>query len=367
MRLASNGLVTATALAGGAFLEQPQGSAATGSYALSVPDDQPLSLSVPNGVLTVSEALDRAGGVSFTGGTGLVVTTSVRSGGSIALATARGGVSLQNATIASTGGSVSFTGESLSVSRSTVSATGGISVAVPGAVSLVNSTMSASGVVALGTAANPLGSLTLDGATGFASAGGSGGTDLRVRGNVMVAGGPGTPVDEGSTRAGGAAQLGSGGACSGFIGGDLILTGGSADGASATLFGNPDVGSAASPLQIGGVIRMTTGSGSNAFAAVIANLPTTIYLDFPNRDSGGFTVDGQSVFAAANSGFFAGGREAVLGQNLFITYGGSRLAGAGAGNSPFNDLLIGLLRGLEAPQWPKISVNNDDQVLPRCQ
>ena len=32
-----------------------------------------------------------------------------------------------------------------------------------------------------------------------------------------------------------------------------------------------------------------------------------------------------------------------------------------------DDLLIGLLRGLETPQWPKISVSDDDQPLPRCQ
>ncbi len=354
MRLASNGLVTATALAGGAFLEQPQGSAATGSYALSVPEDQPLSLSVPNGVLTVSEALNRSGSISFTGGTGLVVTTSVFSGGSIALSTVRGGIGLQNATIVSSGSGVSFTGESLSMSRSLVASTGGISIAVPGAVSIVESVVSPSGELglALGTVATPLGSLTLEGATRHASVGSPSRTDLRVRGNVVIAGG---------------ANLGAEGACSGFIGGDLILTGGSADGASATLTGNPDIGSAASPLQIGGKIRMTTGSGANAFAAILANMPTTIYLDFPNRDSGGFTVDGQPVFAAANSGFFAGGREAVLGQNLFITYGGSRLAGVGAGNSPFNDLLIGLLRGMETPQWPRVSASDDDQVLPRCQ
>jgi len=364
MRLAVNGLVTTTALAGGAFLEQPEGSAASGSYAVIVPDDQPLSLSVPNGVLTVSEALDRAGSVSFTGGSGLVVNTSVRSGGNIVLATTRGGVTLTDASVVSTGGSVSISGESLSMTGSTVTSTGGISLAVSGAVNIVQSTLSASGVLALGSAANPLGSLSLAGGSSQSRIGGQSGTDLRVRGDVTVAGGAGRFVDEGSTREGGAAQIGGSGVCSGFIGGDLVLIGGSADGATATLFGSPDVGAAGSPLQIGGVVRMTTGSGANAYAAVIAGSVETIYLGFPNRDSGGFTVDDQAVVNAGSSGFFAGGREAILGQNLIITYGsGLRPA---VGESAFVDLLGALNRGLALPEWAAKAVFDDDQPLPQC-
>ncbi len=364
MRLAVNGLVTTTALAGGAFLEQPQGSAASGSYSVIVPDDQPLSLSVPNGVLTVSEALDRAGSVSFTGGSGLVVNTSVRSGGNIVLATTRGGVTLDGASVVSNGGSVAISGESLTMTNATVTATGGISVAVSGAVNIVQSTLSASGVLALGSAANPLGSLSLSGGATNARIGGQSGTDLRVGGDVTVAGGAGRFVDEGSTREGGAAQIGGSGVCSGFIGGDLVLIGGSADGATATLFGSPDVGAAGSPLQIGGVVRMTTGSGANAYAAVIAGSVETIYLGFPNRDSGGFTVDDQAVVNAGSSGFFAGGREAILGQNLIITYGsGLRPA---VGESAFVDLLGALNRGLALPEWAAKAVFDDDQPLPQC-
>ena len=70
---------------------------------------------------------------------------------------------------------------------------------------------------------------------------------------------------------------------------------------------------------------MTTGSGSGAFARVAASLPETIYLNFFNATSGGFTVDGNSSVAAGTSGFYAGGAPAILGQNLIITYGGPGL------------------------------------------
>lgn len=107
-----------------------------------------------------------------------------------------------------------------------------------------------------------------------------------------------------------------------MIGGDLVIQGGSAAGAAAELFGSPDIGSASAPLQVGGQVIMIQGTGEGAYARVSAAVPETIYLNFPNLTSGGFTVDGQPLVSFGASGFYAGGAPAVLGRNLIISYGG---------------------------------------------
>ena len=248
--MAAAGGVTATSTAGGAFLQQPQGNAGAGSYKITVPDNQPLLLSVPNGTLSLSRDLSRAGSITLQATEVQVTDTIITSQGTVTI----------NAT------------KLMVTSGSEATTIGGNS----------------------GTVLNI----------------GSGGVTIRG-GNLGLDGPSGT-----------SATLGTSGMCTGTIAGDLIITGGSAAGASAQLVGAPDIGSAASPLRIGGQVIMTTGTGEGAFARVAADRPETIYLNFPNLSSGGYTVDGQPAVFGGTSGFYAGGVPAILGRNLIVTYGG---------------------------------------------
>ena len=66
---------------------------------------------------------------------------------------------------------------------------------------------------------------------------------------------------------------------------------------------------------------MTSVSGGGT-ARVASIAAASIHLDFPTRSSGGYLVNGAAVTSSDGSGFYAGGRQAVLGSNLFISYGG---------------------------------------------
>ena len=150
--------------------------------------------------------------------------------------------------------------------------------------------------------------------------------------------------------------------CTMNIGGDLRLAGGNSNGAFASVFGTPDVGTAASPLRVGGGIFFTTGSdgeGGGGVARIEAARPDTIHLAFPTRSSGGYLVNGKAVVADGNSGFFAGGKVAILDQNLLITYG------EGVIPDPSSSIVTAGERGVP-PTLRDRRKEQDDPTLPSC-
>jgi hypothetical protein len=164
------------------------------------------------------------------------------------------------------------------------------------------------------------------------------------------------------------------GLCTGTIGGDLTIIGGSAFGTSATLFGGPDIGTRESPLQVGGVITLQSGSGESAQARIAAASPDTIFINFPNLTSGGYTVDGQPVTALNGSGFYANDDVAILNRNLFFTYGSS---GSGSGSGSLVEVLrtssegtrnqiIADIENVDRNRWLAKVDDNDKPVLPVC-
>jgi hypothetical protein len=71
-------------------------------------------------------------------------------------------------------------------------------------------------------------------------------------------------------------------------------------------------------LTVGGAINI---SGGSAFAQIESTSPATTTVTFPNRTSGGFFVNGkENVISDGDTGFFAAGRPAVLGESLKVTY-----------------------------------------------
>ena len=105
------------------------------------------------------------------------------------------------------------------------------------------------------------------------------------------------------------------------VGGDLSLTGGLGSYARASIMGNPDT-----HLDVGGVIRLQKGAGLFADARIESGAPASIYINYPNRYSGGYFVygdgliNGEGVISSGNTGFFADGAAAILDTNLHITY-----------------------------------------------
>ena len=127
---------------------------------------------------------------------------------------------------------------------------------------------------------------------------------------------------QGGSGANASALVSSSGALTVSASGDVVLAGGSGADSWAKLSGNPD----AVLSSVGGAVRMSAGTGTNAYAIIESVSPTTIYLTFPNAGSGGFFVNGVEgvVYdAGTHTGFIAGGNPAVLGQSLKVTYGGS--------------------------------------------
>ena len=127
-------------------------------------------------------------------------------------------------------------------------------------------------------------------------------------------------VLQASVGEGGAAAFieSTGGPCSIDVGGTTRLTA-VGQGANAYIRGMPDVGSSQTPYRSVGPIEFVDTNGGSA--RIESTLATTIYVDYPTLPSGGYSVNGATVTSAGSSGFFAAGAPAVLGQNLFITYG----------------------------------------------
>jgi filamentous hemagglutinin family protein len=100
-------------------------------------------------------------------------------------------------------------------------------------------------------------------------------------------------------------------------GGDLKIAGGSGLLATAMLYGKDDV-----RLKVGNALRLDRGTGLLAFARVQGDFGDKIYVEFPNRSSGGYFVDGrEGVITRGLDGFFTGLLPAVRGRSLILTYG----------------------------------------------
>jgi filamentous hemagglutinin family protein len=225
-----------------------------------------LSLNAPGGILNVPSPLSVAGAADLFGGQGINVSANVTAGGTVKMGTF-GTANITNATVKSTGGAINVTALGLNVTAGTAPA----------------GLQAAAGLSAL------------------------------IVGDMLIQGG---------TAPGAFAEVSGGnGPINMIVGKDLHILGGSGANAYARLIGNPDVGTKAAPLQVGGEITMQEGSGSGAFARIESVSANSINVYFPNAATGGYTVNGQQVEQVNESGFFAGGDRAILAQNLIVTYG----------------------------------------------
>ncbi len=224
-----------------------------------------LSLAAPAGVVNVSNPLSLAGSASFFGGAGINVTAPV--------------------TAASVG---MVTGGTARISNATVQATNGAIVVSAGQVEVTGGS-AAAGLLA------------------------SSGLTVVSLGDVILQGG---------SAPGSHAELNAGtGPLAMSVQRNLKLAGGAGSNAYALVVGDPDVGSAASPIKVGRIIQMQAGSGDGATARIESVSPNSIYVLFPNASTGGYFVNGVEATSLDGSGFFAGGQPAILGQNLFVEYG----------------------------------------------
>jgi filamentous hemagglutinin family protein len=161
---------------------------------------------------------------------------------------------------------------------------------------------------------------------------------VNVRGNVSttaVAGGnlsvlPGTY--------GGYSTLGS------FGGLTAVVTGGNVLVDQSRILGNPDV-----LMTVGGVINI---NGTMAYGGRIeASSPSTIQLEFTNLTSGGFSINGIEGVVydpVTNTGFFANGSPASIGNGLVVTYSGTTTT-----FSPPTDTLIVAMGESSKPPDPE--------------
>lgn len=100
-------------------------------------------------------------------------------------------------------------------------------------------------------------------------------------------------------------------------GADLNVRGGSGLLAYALLYGGDGI-----RLTVGDELHVDGGSGLLAFARVQTDLWDKIFLDFPNRASGGYFVNGrEGVTVQGLDGFFTGLLPARRGRSLIVSYG----------------------------------------------
>jgi len=231
---------------------------------------------------------------------------------------------------------LAMSGGTLNVSASAnisggYSQTGGI-VLVANTLSLSGPSILVQGITSAGAlSVSTPGSLTVSAVNAPASLISASNASLQIGGNLLVQGG--------STEGASATLANGPGTLSALVGGSVIITGGSGTGAYALIQGNPDVGALANPISIGGSLTITTGAGSGAYARLESTSADTVYLFFPNLAPSdyGYAVDGVTGrIANGPTGIFAGGVPATLGSggagfpigappppdaNLVTTYG----------------------------------------------
>lgn len=133
---------------------------------------------------------------------------------------------------------------------------------------------------------------------------------------------------------------------SNLVGGGIadITTGGNVLVDQSRILGNPDV-----VMKVGGVIdingTMSVGGRIEAFS------PSTIHLDFTGLTSGGFSINGIPGVVydpLTNTGFFANGSPASIGNGLIVTYSGTTTT-----LSPPTDTLIVAMGSSTKPPDPE--------------
>jgi hypothetical protein len=121
--------------------------------------------------------------------------------------------------------------------------------------------------------------------------------------------------------------------------GNVNVTGGTGRDAFAQVLGDPEV-----ILNVAGTVNVSATS-PNAPARIESVASETIRLNFPTRAAGGFFVNGveNAVFdSATQTGFFANGAPAVLGQSLVVSYGGALQTSAPSLEAPNEQTQIAL-------------------------
>lgn len=133
---------------------------------------------------------------------------------------------------------------------------------------------------------------------------------------------------------------------SNLVGGGIadITTGGNVLVDQSRILGNPDV-----VMKVGGVIDI---NGTMSVGGRIeASSPSTIHLDFTGLTSGGFSINGIPGVVydpLTNTGFFANGSPASIGNGLIVTYSGTTTT-----LSPPTDTLIVAMGSSTKPPDPE--------------
>jgi filamentous hemagglutinin family protein len=295
-------------------------------------------------------SIDTTGAVSITQSSGTLTVGGGVSGRSVSLMAGAGSVRI-DAPVASTTGTLAI--EAVGAS-SDVQVQAGVS--------------SASGLIDIDAGRDILIDQTVTSSDGMVSL--LAGRDVRARADVTTAGalvafaGGEVRIEDARVQAGetaivladavsvlaseSSASLGAGGDLGVAANGALLVRGGAAEGASASIYsgsgdfilsargitlvggagryasavlsGNPDVDLT---LTAGSSLALVPGSGEFASARVEAFLPTTILLDLRGNPVGGFSVAGvaNSVFhEPSGSGLFANGGPAVRGDSLKVFF-----------------------------------------------
>ena len=125
-----------------------------------------------------------------------------------------------------------------------------------------------------------------------------------------------------------------------------VKTGGNVLVDHSQILGSPDV-----VMTVGGVIDI---NGTMAYGGRIeASSPSTINLDFTNLTSGGFSINGIAGVVydpVTNTGFFANGSPASIGNGLFVTYSGTNTT---APSPPTDTLIVAMGESTKPPDAEK--------------
>lgn len=225
----------------------------------------------------------------------------------------------------------------LTVTRA-LSAQGPLTIDVP------NGTLALNGVEVSSTSLAKVSAASIRIMAGESEAGiyGAGGVRVATPGDLVLQAGLGQAF----------ITSGRGGECSVDVGRTARLIGGSGEGANAVIRGDPDVGGPApNEMRVGQSIEFVSGTGGSA--RIESRSPESIFVYYPNRSSGGYTVDGQAATWAGQSGFYAINQPAVLGQNLHVRYG---VGAADPIEIPLNNALVILPTD---PNWPMLKASAD--------